>query len=176
MALQTCMMDYMRSEDEDDIGGDRDWDREMGRGNISGRIPLDSFSNTPRSHLLFLIQQNTPSNRYCLKEWTRRSDTLSPIIIIIKGLGALACVMEGLQNPSHGIVTKFLKCCWIGLNSSLMAKFHYMGYRPIQWKLQLIHPKGRTVQFKKNGKSGNSKKGERGYYKSHFCCYQKVTL
>ena len=34
----------------------------MGGGNISGRIQADSFSNTPSSHLLFLIHKNTPSS------------------------------------------------------------------------------------------------------------------
>ena len=33
---------------------------EDGRGNISGWIPPDSFSNTPSSHLLFLQHKNTP--------------------------------------------------------------------------------------------------------------------
>ena len=47
-------------ECDKNLEGDTDWDVEDGRGNISGWIPPDSFSNTPSSHLLFLQHKNTP--------------------------------------------------------------------------------------------------------------------
>ena len=46
-------------ECDKNLEGDTDWDVEDGRGNISGWIPPDSFSNTPSSHLLFPQHKNT---------------------------------------------------------------------------------------------------------------------